>query len=93
MNEVFSKLPSVWHYSWADLPRKVRNFRDFWSRQWSVLYQTAIQERFPNVITEEDVLEKARELRQQGGEHGPAQVFELLKQPPAVMQKWYEENR
>ena len=28
MNQIFGQLPSVWHYSWADLSRKVRNFRD-----------------------------------------------------------------
>ena len=52
MNEVFKKLPSVWHYSWADLPRKVRNFRDFWDKQWQVLYQTPPEPRCPDVITD-----------------------------------------
>jgi len=37
MNEIFVKLPSVWHYSWADLPRKIKNFRDFWDKQWQTL--------------------------------------------------------
>ena len=85
MNDVYSKLPSVWHYSWADLPRKVRNFRDFWDKQWQVLYQSPPQPRFPDVVSDEDIQRKADELRERGGEHGQAHVFELSKAPPRVM--------
>lgn len=87
MNEVYSRLPSVWHYSWADLPRKVRNFRDFWDRQWQVLYQGPPEPRFPDVVTDDDVLRKAEELRVRGGEHGPAMTFELQLDPPALMRE------
>ena len=85
MNIVFSKLPSVWHYSWADLPRKVRNFRDFWDKQWQVLYQSEPQPRFPNVVTEEDVINESERLLSQGGEYGRAPTFELTCPPPAIM--------
>lgn len=88
MNEVFGKLPSVWHYSWADLPRKVRNFRNFWDRQWQVLYQSPPQPRFPDVVSDEDVQQKALELLSQGGEHGMSQTFEVGSEPPAVMKGW-----
>lgn len=85
MNEVYAKLPSVWHYSWADLPRKVRNFRDFWDNQWQVLYRSPPEPRFPGVTSEEDVLREAERLSVQGGEHGPAHVFELTRDQPDVM--------
>lgn len=85
MNDIFDKLPSVWHYSWADLPRKIRNFRDFWDNQWQTLYQCAPSPRFPDVVSEDDVLRKAEELRHRGGEHGPAAVFELRREQPKVM--------
>ncbi len=88
MNAVYGKLPSVWHYSWADLPRKVRNFRDFWDRQWQVLYQGPPEPRFPDVVSDEDVLSKAEELRKRGGEHGEAHTFLLEREPPAVMKGW-----
>lgn len=90
MNAVFGKLPSVWHYSWADLSRKVRNFRDFWDRQWSCLYRTPSEPRFPDVVTDDDVERKALELLSQGGEHGQAQTFELEIEAPAVMKGWME---
>lgn len=88
MNEVFGKLPSVWHYSWADLRRKVKNFRDFWDKQWQVLYQTPPKPRFPDVVTDEDVEKKVAELLIQGGEHGRAPTFELTKRQPAIMEGW-----
>lgn len=84
MNATFKMLPSVWHYSWADLPRKVRNFRDFWDKQWQVLYQTTAKPRFPDVITDDDVMKKAEELRVRGGEHGPAPTFLIDREPPKV---------
>lgn len=88
MNEIFAKLPSVWHYSWADLGRKVKNFRDFWDKQWQVLYQSPPQPRFPDVVTDEDVAKKAEELRLRGGEHTEAPTFIIDLDPPANMKGW-----
>lgn len=88
MNQTFAKLPSVWHYSWADLPRKVRNFRDFWDKQWQVLYQSPPEPRFPDVVTDEDVERKAEELRQRGGEHAAAPTFVIDREPPTSMREW-----
>ena len=31
-------LPSVHHYSWFNLPRKIRTYRDYWSQHWQSLY-------------------------------------------------------
>lgn len=84
MNDIFSKVPSVWHYSWADLPRKVRNFREFWDKQWSVLYQKADVPRFNPELPVELI---ADTLQKQGGEHGPAPTFQLSKKPPRIMKK------
>ncbi len=89
MNAVFGRLPCVFHYSWADIPRKVRNFRDFWDRQWSRLYnETKPTNRFPDVISDDDVARKAEELRARGGEHAPAPVFGLERTAPAIMREW-----
>ncbi len=88
MNEIFAKIPSVWHYSWADLPRKIKNFRDFWDKQWQVLYQTPPQPRFPDVVTDEDVEKKAAELQARGGEHGESPTFILELDPPESMKGW-----
>jgi len=31
-------LPSVHHYSWIDIPRKIRTYKNYWSRHWQSLY-------------------------------------------------------
>ena len=88
MNVVYDKLPSVWHYSWADLPRKIRNFRDFWDKQWNVLYQTPAKPRFPDVVTDVDIENVGVSLKARGGEHESAYTFELTKNAPKVMEGW-----
>lgn len=89
MNQIFEEYPSVYHYSWADHKRKIRNFRDFWDKTWSGLYgEAAPQPRFPDVKTDEDVFEKARKMMAQGGEHQMAITFELKKTQPDVMNEW-----
>jgi ADP-heptose:LPS heptosyltransferase len=89
MNDVFEKIPGVFHYSWADIPRKIRNFKGFWNTMWSRLYNDPSPvDRFPEVQTEDDVLRCAEALRSRGGEHGSAPTFTLRRQPPAVMDGW-----
>jgi glycosyltransferase involved in cell wall biosynthesis len=38
---VTSSLPGVYHYSWFDLPRKIKTYRGFWSRHWQSLFNVA----------------------------------------------------
>jgi hypothetical protein len=37
-NQVVGSLPCVFHYSWYDLPRKIRLYRDYWTRHWNSLF-------------------------------------------------------
>jgi len=37
-NLVIDQLPGVHHYSWYDLPRKIKTYRNYWSRHWQSLY-------------------------------------------------------
>ena len=37
-NQVVSSLPCVFHYSWYDLPRKIRLYRDYWQNHWNALW-------------------------------------------------------
>lgn len=36
-NTVIENLPSVFHYSWYDLERKIKLYRDYWTRHWESL--------------------------------------------------------
>ena len=94
MNEIFKNLPSVYHYSWANLPRKIRNFKEFWNKCWSNLYNEATPtDRFPNVLCDADVVKLADELKSRGGEHGTAKTFTLERTNPVLMQEWIEYAR
>lgn len=37
-NVIVNDLPAVFHYSWYDIERKIRLYRDYWTRHWNVLY-------------------------------------------------------
>ena len=38
MNAVVRELPSVHHYSWFDIKRKIYTYKDYWSKHWISLY-------------------------------------------------------
>jgi glycosyltransferase involved in cell wall biosynthesis len=37
-NRAVEMLPSVHHYSWIDIPRKIRTYKNYWSQHWQSLY-------------------------------------------------------
>lgn len=37
-NNLIDTLPGVHHYSWFNLPRKIKTYRDYWSKHWQSLY-------------------------------------------------------
>jgi len=96
MNEIFDKLPSVWHTSWLDLPNKVKQLQPggMWDRLWSLLFQEEAQNRFPGVdfSKQGEVDDLVRELYVSGGETSD-QVkykFELRKKAPKLLQEWWD---
>jgi glycosyltransferase involved in cell wall biosynthesis len=38
MQNICDSLPSVIHYSWYDIKRKIKTYRNYWSRHWQSLY-------------------------------------------------------
>ena len=38
INNVRDSLPCVYHYSWFNLERKIKTYRDYWSKHWQSLY-------------------------------------------------------
>jgi ADP-heptose:LPS heptosyltransferase/glycosyltransferase involved in cell wall biosynthesis len=90
MNQAFTQLPSVYHYSWCSLENKVRNFRDKWDKQWNCLYLRDNIVRFPGVVTDEQIKETAQKLFEMGGEDSDQlkYKFKLLRSNPKVMENW-----
>lgn len=94
MNDIFERMPCVFHYSWADIARKIRNFRDFWDGCWSNLYNLVKKEqrffagRDIETVTDEELLAEAAAVRSRGGEHAQSKTFKLKRSNPKVMDEW-----
>tara|TARA_R110002153_G_scaffold225076_1_gene377729 strand:+ start:52 stop:1740 length:1689 start_codon:yes stop_codon:yes gene_type:complete len=37
-NQVVNAFPPVYHFSWWDLERKIKTYRDYWGKHWKSLY-------------------------------------------------------
>lgn len=47
-NMIVSQLPVVFHYSWVDIERKIKLYRDYWTRHWNALYGQSIDDTSEN---------------------------------------------
>ena len=70
-NNLIDALPSVYHYSWFDLERKITTYKNFWSKFWQSLYNieqddTAENNMFFDLpwsgVTDNDIKELASRL-------------------------------
>ena len=68
--------PVVYHYSWYDLERKIKNYRDYWSKFWCSLYNKTLQDTSENnmmfdkpwsQVSDEDIKDLAERLESQMG--------------------------
>jgi glycosyltransferase involved in cell wall biosynthesis len=75
---VVQVLPSVRHYSWLDIERKIKTYRGYWQRHWESLYDirqedTAENNMFFNKpwreVTDDDINSLATRLADEMGGH------------------------
>lgn len=71
-----TNLPTVHHYSWYDLGRKIRTYRDYWSKHWQSLYNIVQEDTAENnmffdapwsEVSEEQIDELAKRLASEFG--------------------------
>jgi glycosyltransferase involved in cell wall biosynthesis len=71
-------LPAVLHYSWFDLERKIRTYRDYWQKHWESLYDIKQEDTAENnmffqkpwsEVTDENISELAVKLASETGGH------------------------
>ena len=69
-------MPSVHHYSWFDLPRKIKTYKDYWSQHWQSLYNISQEDTAENnmffdkpwsEVTEDDINDMSQKLKTQLG--------------------------
>jgi len=75
-NVVTETLPAVHHYSWYDLKRKIKTYRDYWSKHWQSLYDIRQHDSAENnmffqkpwaEVTEDDISDLAARLSKEMG--------------------------
>lgn len=75
---VIGALPTVRHYSWLDIERKIKTYRDYWQHHWESLYNIR-QEDTPELnmffdkrwseVTDSEIAELAKRLASETGGH------------------------
>ena len=109
VNGSLEELPGVFHYSWFNIERKIRNFRVFWNSSWKSLYNEDRDERanpfFPGLtwaeVTDDMIRAKALELESKTGGHvfhvpwdGSKNNFIKIKMNhPQVIQSWVSKQQ
>lgn len=75
-NLVIKNLPGVHHFSWFSLPRKIKTYKNYWSRHWESLYDikqedTPENNKFFNKkwseVTNDDIDSLAKKLKEEMG--------------------------
>jgi glycosyltransferase involved in cell wall biosynthesis len=72
INQVAAGLPSVFHYSWYNLPRKIKLYRDYWQNHWNALWNKDTSDTAENnlmfgvpwsQVTDEMIEKRAAEMK------------------------------
>ena len=103
-NILTNELPTIFHFSWWNIERKISNYGHFWNKSWSSLYGEERPEGynpfFPdqhfNEITEEEKRTLAMKLEQECGGHifhtkwnGLKTNHVTISKPiPAIVKTW-----
>lgn len=76
ITSLIDELPPVYHYSWFDIERKIKTYRDYWSTHWQSLYDIEQEDIADNnmffnkawsEISEEEISSMAKRLSEEMG--------------------------
>lgn len=74
--QVIENLPSVHHYSWFNMSRKIKLYKEYWTKHWNSLYNQSLEDTAEsnmmfNVpwsqVTDQMIEERAKELSEKTG--------------------------
>jgi glycosyltransferase involved in cell wall biosynthesis len=75
-NHVIDLYPSVFHFSWWDMERKIKTYRDYWGKHWKSLFDIEVVDTAENnymfnmpwsEVTDEMISARAKEFTSQMG--------------------------
>lgn len=90
-NNLIDQVPSVFHYSWFDLERKIKTYKNFWQTHWESLYNVQQDDTAENNmffdkpwtdVTETDIKNLATKLKESMGGWIFHQKVDFSKQTP-----------
>ena len=93
LNDISLQLPTVYHYSWYDIERKIKTYRDYWSSHWQSLYNIEQKDVPENnmffnkswsKVTSKDIKNLSRKLESEMGGWVFHQKIDFSKKTPFV---------
>lgn len=75
-NNLINQLPSVHHYSWYNLERKIKTYKNYWSKHWQSMYDIKQEDTPENnmffdkkwsEVTDQEIKELASKLKDKMG--------------------------
>jgi len=75
-NNLVENLPGVHHYSWMDLERKIKTYKNYWSKHWQSMYNISQEDTPENNmffnkkwedVTDEEIKDLAKKLKDKMG--------------------------
>ena len=104
INKTMEEVPTVFHYSWFNIERKINQYKLFWTDFWKSMYDEDRDEKtnpFFNgmlwsEVSDELIKEKANLLEQKTGGHifhspwngTSTPSIKITKQHPTIMKEW-----
>jgi glycosyltransferase involved in cell wall biosynthesis len=82
-NNIVENLPGVHHYSWMDLSRKIKTYKNYWSKHWQSLYD----------ITQEDTPKNNMFFDKKWSEVNDNEIKELAEKLKDKMGGWIFHNK
>lgn len=71
-------MPSIKHYSWLDIERKIKTYKNYWQQHWESLYDIKQEDTAENnmffdkpwsEVTDEEIKQMAKDLSEKTGGH------------------------
>lgn len=75
-NNLVKNMPAVFHYSWHDLERKIKTYKNYWSQHWQSMYNIKQEDTVENnmffnktwsEVTDKDIKKMAKKLKSKMG--------------------------
>ena len=82
-NNLVENLPGVHHYSWMDLERKIKTYKNYWSKHWQSMYN----------ISQEDTPENNMFFNKKWADVTDEEIKDLSKKLKDKMGGWIFHNR